>query len=160
MHQDHELHEALRRIERDLKQIDHRLSHIEREIRPQPNNHFTLQVQEIPMAIGTIAPGTTGQFGVTLLDNGVPDTTGFAVSPTFTADDTSVTFAPATTDASNGSIPVAAQTVASVPAGDPGTSVTITASATAPDGTTATGTITVALTGTAQKFTLGVSQLA
>lgn len=106
-----------------------------------------------------ITAGGTGQLGWQLQDNGVNDTTGFVITPTYTADDATVTFAPATTDASGGTIPLTAQTVVSVPAGDAGTSVTITAISPAPDGSTATGTITIALTPVAQKFTLVGTQL-
>ena len=62
--------------------------------------------------------------------------------------------------ASNGAIPLQDQTLVTVPAGDTGTSVTITATAPAPDGTTATGSLVVALTPVPQKFALAVSQLA
>lgn len=106
-----------------------------------------------------IPAGSTGQLGWTLQDNGVNDTTGFALTLTYTADDASVTFAPATTDASGGTIPLASQTVISVPAGDPGTPVTVTASSPDPEGGTVTGTLTIALTPTPQKFTLVGTQL-
>lgn len=115
------------------------------------------------MSIGNIAAGTTGQFGAALLDNGAPYVapagSTYTFSPTFTASDPSVTFAPATVDDSGGTIPLSDQTVVSVPAGDTGTSVTITATATAPDGTTATGSITVTLTPVPQQFTIAVTQL-
>lgn len=106
-----------------------------------------------------IAAGSTGQLGWTLQDNGVNDTTGFALTLTLSSTDTGVTFAPATTDASGGTIPLANQTVVTVPAADTNTTATITASSPAPDGSTATGSITVTLTPTPQKFTLVGTQL-
>jgi hypothetical protein len=127
----------------------------------QPKPVYSVRLTQLPentMAIGNITAGTTGQIGAALLDNGAP-VAGFTGTFTFTASDTTVTFAPATTDASGGTIPLANQTVISVPAGDPGTSVTVTATTTAPDGTTATGTLTIALTPVAQQFTVGLTQL-
>jgi hypothetical protein len=117
--------------------------------------------QENLMALGTIAPGSTGQFGAVLLNNGAPDTSGFVPSFTFTASDPSVTFAPATTDASNGAIPLAQQVVASVPAGDTLGSATITATCTDPNGATQSGSVTVAIGGgtTAPVFSVGVTRL-
>jgi hypothetical protein len=116
------------------------------------------------MAVGNITAGTTGQFAASLLDNGAaftpPSGSTYTLNPTWTSSDPSVTFAPATTDASNGAIPLQDQTLVTVPAGDTGTSVTITATAPAPDGTTATGSLVVALTPVPQKFALAVSQLA
>jgi hypothetical protein len=124
----------------------------------KPPSHFTLKGALLTMA-NPIPAGSTGQLGWTLQDNGVNDTTGFVLTPTYTADDSAVTFAPATTDASGGTIPLTAQTVVSVPAGDANTTVTITASSPAPDGSTATGTLTIAVTPVAQKFTLVGTQL-
>jgi hypothetical protein len=164
-HQWKQLEFELQEIRGILEAQDRMLRIIERTIILCIPHRFTLKLtQEGTMAIGTIAAGSTGQFGVALLDNGVPyvDPTGstYALTPTFTASDPTVTFAPATEDASAGAILLADQVVATVPAGDLGTSVTITATATAPDGTTITGELTVALTPEAQKFTLVVTQLA
>lgn len=153
----HEILEATRENTRLLREIL-------RLVKTHPNRYSLDVTQEIQMAVGNIAAGATGQLGVALLDNGspyvLPEGSAYVLTPTFTADDATVTFAAATTDASNGTIPLDAQTVISVPAGDPGTSVTITASAPAPDGTTATGTLTITLTPVPQVFTLAVSQLA
>jgi hypothetical protein len=149
---------------RDMREIIHLLREILREVKRKPNNYAIQLTQETPMAIGNITAGTTGQFGAALLDNGVafvlPAGSTYVFSPSFTASDPTVTFAPATTDESGGTIPLADQTVATVPAGDTGTSVTITATAIAPDGTTATGTLTVTLTPEAQAFTIAVTQIA
>jgi hypothetical protein len=97
------------------------------------------------MRLGTIAPGSTGQFGAVLLNNGVPDTSSFVPSLSFTASDPSVTFAPATTDASGGTIPLAQQTVMSVPSTDTLGSVTVTATCTDPNGASQSGSVTVAV---------------
>lgn len=116
------------------------------------------------MALGNITAGSTGQFAATLLDNGLPYSapagSSYVFNPTFTTSDPLVTFALATTDASNGTIPLDEQIVVSIPGGDLGTSLTITATATAPDGTTIMNSITVALTPLPQKYTLVISQLA
>jgi hypothetical protein len=120
--------------------------------------------EENPMALGTIAPGSTGQFGAVLLNNGAPDTSGFTPSFSFTASDPSVTFAPATTDASGGTIPLGQQTVMSVPTGDTLGSVIVTATCVDPTGATQSGSVTVAIGGgttpPANVFSVGVTQLA
>lgn len=126
-------------------------------------HHYSIQItQENPMSTG-ITAGGSGQFGAALLDNGqpfvVPTGSTYTFAPTFSADDSMVTFSAATTDASSGTIPLNAQIIANVPGGDPDTSVTITATATAPDGSTATGSITVPVTAEAQQFTIAVGQL-
>jgi hypothetical protein len=126
------------------------------------NPHYSIEIRRLPMALGTIAPGSTGQFGAVLLNNGVPDTSSFVPSFTFTSSDTSATFAPATVDASGGTIPLANQAVLSVPTGDTSTSTTITASTVDPNGATQTGTVTVTISGggTTAVYTVGVTQLA
>jgi len=112
----------------------------------QPASKYSVRVtQENPMSLGTIAPGSTGQFGAVLLNNGVPDTSSFVPSLSFTASDPSVTFAPATTDASGGTIPLAQQTVMSVPSTDTLGSVTVTATCTDPNGASQSGSVTVAV---------------
>jgi len=75
------------------------------------------------MAIGSIAPGTTGQFAVVLnWPSGVTPPASF--SPVFTAEspDPLITFAPATTDLTSGAVPLAQQVVLSVPLSDTNTS--------------------------------------
>lgn len=114
------------------------------------------------MALGIIAPGSTGQFGAQLLNNGAPDTSGFTPLFTFTTSDPSATVAPATTDASGGTIPLAQQAVVSVPAGDTLGPVTVTASCQDPNGQQQSGLVTVAIGGgtTPPVFSVGVTQLA
>lgn len=91
----------------------------------------------------------TGTFAASLLDNGTPFTGTFTPQYTWTCDDTQATIAPSADTTS---------AVITVPAGDPATSVNITATTPAPDGTTATGTLNVAVTAVAQKFTVSISQ--
>lgn len=155
---EHEFLEVFRAIERDLRDI-------KRSLAPQ---RYSISITQLGdnMAIGNINAGSTGQFGATLLDNGAPyvapSGSTYVFTPTFSASDTTVTFAPATTDASAGAIPLADQTVMSVPANDTGTSVTVGVSAVAPDGTTVTATLVVTLTPgtTTATFSVALSQLA
>lgn len=153
----------LRAILDELRRIGRYVAEILRFLE-QDFNRYTIRIQEIPMALGNITAGTTGQFGATLLDNGTtyvaPSGSTYVFAPTFTSSDATVTFAAATTDASGGTIPLADQTVVSVPGSDQNTSLTITATALAPDGTTVTNSITVALTPGPQQFTIAVAQLA
>lgn len=126
-------------------------------------NRYTIRItQENVMSLGTIAPGSTGQFGAVLLNNGKPDTTSFVPSFTFTSSDPSVTFAPATTDASGGTIPLSQQTVLSVPTGDTLGSVTVTATCVDPNGVSQSNSVTVAIgSGPAVPvYSVGITQLA
>jgi hypothetical protein len=143
---------------RMLREILERVKRIERQLQ----NRYTIRVtQENVMSLGTIAPGSTGQFGAVLLNNGTPDTSSFVPSFTFTASDPSVTFAPATTDASGGTIPLAQQTVMSVPSTDTLGSVTVTATATDPNGVSQSGSVTVAIgTVATPVYSVGITQLA
>ena len=149
---DHEDHRMLREILERVKRIERQLQ-----------DHYTVRVtQENVMSLGTIAPGSTGQFGAVLLNNGIPDTSSFVPSFSFTASDPSVTFAPATTDASNGTIPLAQQVVASVPSSDTLGSVTVTATCTDPNGVSQSGSVTVAIGSgpAAPVYSVGITQLA
>lgn len=140
-----------------LERISHQLSGLAHP------HHYSIHItQEKSMSTG-ITAGGSGQFGAALLDNGQlftpPAGSTYVFVPTFSADDTTVTFSAATIDPSGGAIPLAAQTVVNVPAGDPGTPITITATATAPDGSMATGSLSVPVTAEAQQFTIAVGQL-
>lgn len=155
MHEDEDrrlLHEILS----GLREVKYLVRH------GQP--HYKVRVtEEKKMALGKIAPGSTGQFGAQLLNNGAPDTSSFAPSFSFSASDPSVTFAPATEDASGGSIPLANQVVMSVPASDSLGSVIVTATATDPNGATQSGSVTVAIAAgepTSPVYSVGVVQLA
>jgi len=130
-------------LEEILKVEREQLALLEKILRNQ--SRYTIRITQLTennMALVALAPGNVAQFGVTLLLNGVPDTSGFAVAPTATSTDTFITFAPATTDASGGTIPLAAQISATDGTGDTATSAVITFTAVDPLGTTQTTTIT------------------
>lgn len=157
------LHRSLGHLAASIRHLERLISQLLSSLFP---SRFTIRIiQEVMqentiMAVGTITAGTPSQFGSALLDNGAvfvpPAGSTYVFSPTFTADDPGATFAPATVDASGGTIPLSAQTVVTLPVGDTATSVTITATATAPDGTVSTGKISVPA---AQQFTIAVTQL-
>jgi hypothetical protein len=119
-HEEHEILQRLRRIEHLLELP-----------------HATAFQTGVTMAIGSIAPGTTGQFaGVVNFPSGVTAPAGYNPTLNWSSSDTSITFAPATADATNGAVPLANQVVASVPTGDTGTSAQVGFSLLAPDGVT------------------------
>ena len=186
-HNQHEEHHEEEMIEKSLKEILHlqretlqrteRVEQVQREqtrilhnilrrLDALENPHrFTFPIKELTMALGNITAGTTGQVSAgPLLDNGVPYVTPpdsvYVFVPTLTSSDLDVIITPATTDMSGGTIPLALQFVLTVPAGELGTSVTISGSAPAPDGSLAVGTpLTIALTPLPQQFTFAISQL-
>jgi hypothetical protein len=152
---DSESDKVLHEILEEEREQTHLLREIERELKP--HHHFTLKGTQF-MA-NPIPAGSTGQLGWTLLDNGVPVSPQPTLTLTYTSADPLVTFAAATTDASGGTIPLANQVVMTVGASDTQTSAIVNASAPAPDGSTAAGSLTVAVTPTPQKFTLVGTQL-
>jgi hypothetical protein len=132
-------------ILRTLRKIQHRL---------EPTFTISITLKENSMAIGSLSsPGTAALF-LALLDNGSPFTpppgSTYVFTPTLTASDSSVTIAadPTTPE----------QFDVTIPAGDTSTSVTFTGLATAPDDTTATGTLTIPFAATPQKFSISVTQ--
>jgi hypothetical protein len=102
------------------------------------------------MAIGNIQAGTSGSFLAVLDDNGsaiaLPSDSTFV----WTASDASVTITPSSDSTT---------AVVAVPAGDAGTSITVTATVTV-NGTAYAGSVTVALTPIPQVFTVVVTQTA
>jgi hypothetical protein len=120
------------------------------------HRHYTVKVKQTKswrkrMAIGNITAGTTGSFAAQLELNGAPIPLPSGSTFAWSASDPAV------------SLVVSADTlsvVISVPAGDQGTSVSIAAAATAPNGKVVTGTLSVALTPIPQVFTVTVSQTA
>lgn len=129
-----------------LQQVSHKISWL------LAHHSFTVSIyQETQMALGNISAGSTGTFVAVLNDNGspiaLPTTSTFAWS----SSDATVTFTESTDTTT---------VVALVPAGDLGTSVTITASTVGPDGITYSGSVTVALTPVAQAYTVTVTQSA
>ena len=125
---------------------------------------YSIAFKELDMALGTIAPGSTGQFGAVLLNNGVPDTSSFVPSFTFSSADSLAVFAPATVDASGGTIPLANQSVLTVDPTDTSTSAVLTCSVVDPTGATQTATLTIAISGGVTPppavFSVGFTQLA
>lgn len=117
------------------------------------DHDFTLQITQRENHIMRIIDGSTGTFLASLLLNGAPytPTTPFTLSVSWTVDDTSVVLTPSDDTTS---------VVAAVPAGDTGTSINITATTTAPDGTTVTNTVNVPLGPEPQVFSLGITQTA
>ena len=136
-----------------LEKILHILERIENKL----PNHYSIRVtQENPMAIGSLTSPGTASILLALLDNGAPyvapEGSSYVFTPTLTASDTSVTIAPDAT--------VPDQFDVTIPAGDTSTSVVFTGTATAPDGTTATGTLTIPFAATPQVFSISVTQTA
>ena len=99
------------------------------------------------MALGNIAPGASGQFGVAInFPSGVNAPAGYNPTLTFSSSDPAITFAPATVDASGGTIPLAQQVIASVPASDTSTTASFAATALGTDGVTVLTSNTVTVT--------------
>jgi hypothetical protein len=146
-----------REILRTLQRIEHKVSIIERLLDGKSNQYTILVTQEDTMAIGNITAGSTGTFASTLLDNGVPfvapSGSTFVPSYTYSSPDSSVSFAPSADTTS---------AVVTVPASDTAKTLVIGSSTVAPDGTTASGTITVTLSPStgSQTFTVGLTQTA
>ena len=136
-----------------LEMILHVLERIERKL----PDHYSIRVtQENTMAIGSLTSPGTASILLALLDNGAPYVlpagSTYVFTPTLTASDTSVTIAADPT--------VADQFDVTIPAGDTSTSVVFTGTATAPDGTTATGTLSIPFASTPQQFSISVTQSA
>jgi hypothetical protein len=125
-----------------MEGVTHKLEHelvrlIKHVLRLLESPHGTAYQTGVFMAIGSIAPGTTGQFaGVIQFPSGVTAPTGYNPTLTWSSSDDSITFAPATTDATNGAVPLANQVVASVPSSDTSTSAQVAFSFLGTDGET------------------------
>lgn len=121
-------------------------------------NRFTILITQEgnPMAIGSLSSPGTATLLLALLDNGAPFTppagSTYVFSPTLTADDTNISIA---ADPSN---PLSFNV--NIPAGDPSTVANFTATATAPDGTTATGTLAIPFAAQPQQFSINIQQTA
>jgi hypothetical protein len=95
------------------------LRKIVRQGQPSQEPQLTASQLGDTMSIGSIAPGSSGQFAVVLnWPAGVTPPANY--NPVFTpsSSDPDIAFAPATQDLSNGTIPLAQQFVASVPLSD------------------------------------------
>jgi len=120
--------------ERIWHEILRRLEKIERLLEFPP-----LTVEQVGdiMAIGSIAPGSTGQFaGAINFPAGVTAPTGFSPTLVWSSSDAGITFAPATTDLTGGAVPLAQQVVATVPTGDTNATASIGFSIIGTDGVT------------------------
>ena len=128
---DHHFQEEVLRLLRD----DHnRIVAIEKLLATPHLTAFQIGAKAM---IGNITAGQTGQFAVAInFPSGVSAPAGFAPVPTWSSPDPLITFAPATTDLTNGAIPLAQQVVATVGAGDTNTSGVVAATILGVDGVT------------------------
>ncbi|HEY3620740.1 MAG TPA: hypothetical protein VGK96_28385 [Candidatus Sulfotelmatobacter sp.] len=98
-----------------------------------------------------IIVGSTGTFSATLQDNGATIALPAGSTYAWTSLDPEVSF-------DTSADPTGASVVVTVAAADTSQDVTITATATAPDGNPATGSLTFPVLPVAQKFTILVQQ--
>lgn len=139
------------KLEREILEATRENTHLLREILHRlPQHHYKVCVTQENTMIGNIQAGTSGTFAAVLDDNGSPITLPSGSTFTWTASDTTVTIAPSA-DTTSADI--------AVPAGDDGTSITVTASVTV-NGNTVSGSLSVALTPIPQVFTVVVTQTA
>jgi hypothetical protein len=145
------------RLQRRTLEVEERILRVLERIEAALPHRYIIRITlENEISIGLLSSPGTASILLALLDNGAPYTppvgSTYVFTPTLTASDTDVTIAadPTTPD----------QFDVTIPAGDPSTSVTFTASATAPDGTTATGTLTIPFAPTPQQFSISVTQTA
>jgi hypothetical protein len=133
-----------RETHRDVEEIERRLHF----------NRFTIYIQEIPMAIGSLTSPGTATLLLSLLDNGQPYTAveGYVFTPTLTSNDTSIQIVADATTPNEFDL--------TIPSGDTSQSATFNATATAPDGSTAIGALTIPFMAVAQQFTIKIAQTA
>jgi hypothetical protein len=142
-----ELHEMIERLEREfrwlkeefyfLRRVIHRILEIE--------HHYTILIGA-PMAITV---GQTGTFTATLEDNGIAISLPSGSTFAWKTDDASATLAPSEDTTS---------VVVTIPAGSTSTTITVTASTTAPDGSTVEGSVSVPVNPETHVYTVSVSQ--
>jgi hypothetical protein len=122
---------SLRNIENQLREIDHRLERIERELRPHCSTITAFQIRRLTML--PIAPGFSPVYTATPVPAGTFPAPGNL--PVWTSSDT--VNAPVTADATGliGTVNIPATAVV-------GTAFTLTVTYTNADGTVATGTLT------------------
>ena len=122
--------------------LEHRLEHEELQLlrkilRLLETPRLTLTQLGDAMSIGNITAGQTGQFGIAInFPSGVTPPAGYNPTINWSSSDSNITFQPATTDLSNGAIPLSQQVVASVPASDTNTTASIGGSCLGTDGVT------------------------
>ena len=111
-------------------------------------HHYSISVRSSQMAI---SQGATGTFQAQLEDNGNPIPLPSGSTFAWTSDDANAQLAPSADTLS---------VVVTVPADDAATSITVTASTTAPDGSTVSGSVTVPIIpGVQHVFTVAVQQV-
>ena len=89
------------------------------------------------MAIGSIAPGSTGQFAVAInFPSGVAAPAGYSPTINWSSPDPLITFKPAIIDLTSGAIPLSQQIVATVDASDIAANGQVGAAALGVDGVT------------------------
>jgi hypothetical protein len=129
-HHDHFEQEVLRL----LQDAERKIQRIERLLEFP---HLTLTQVGGSMAIGNINAGGTGQFAIAVnFPAGVTPPAGYVPVITWSSPDPLITFAPATTDLTGGTIPLAQQIIATVDPTDTATSGAVGGSALGTDGTT------------------------
>lgn len=129
-HRDHFEEEVLRLLRADHSKIEA----IERLLKTP---HLTVFRTGNPMATGSIAAGSTGQFAVAIdFPSGVTAPAGYAPTITWSSPDPLITFAPATTDLTSGAVPLSQQIVATVDPTDTATSGIVACTAPGTDGVT------------------------
>jgi hypothetical protein len=163
MRDDHKILEKLEWLTNEIERLEHEnrrqfdvlarlLWHL---INP---NRFTIRITQegTTMAIGSLTSPGTASILLALLDNGAPyvapEGSTYVFTPSLACSDASVTIAPDATTPDQFDV--------TIPAGDTSTSAVFTATATAPDGTTATGTLSIPLAAIPQQFSISVTQTA
>jgi hypothetical protein len=142
-----------RRLGEEVEDIERVVHRLERELE---HKRFTLQIEEISMAVGSLSSPGTLTLVVALLDNGspyvAPAGSTYVFAPTVTTTDPAITFTadPTTPDQFDGVIA----------AGDTSTSASFTASAVDPTGATQTVTISIPFASVPHFFTLSLTQTA
>jgi hypothetical protein len=130
MHNSHFEEEVLRLLREDHRKIEH-LEHL------LEFPHLTAFQTGVTTMIGSIAPGATGQFACAInFPAGVTPPAGYNPVLTPSSPDPLITFAPATTDATGGAIPLAQQFVATVDPTDIATTGSVGFSTLGTDGVT------------------------
>jgi hypothetical protein len=125
-----------------MEGVTHKLEHelvrlIKHVLRLLETPHLTAYQTGVVMAIGNITAGQTGQFAVAInFPSGVTAPSGYAPTITWSSPDSLITFAPATTDATGGAVPLSQQVVATVDPTDTNTSGVVACTALGTDGVT------------------------
>lgn len=139
----------------------------------ESQNHFSLRLtlfslprgnpmSTLPLPITTIPVGGNGQLVVQLLQNGAvyvapAGAAPYTFTPSVTSNDTDITVSPASIDVTGGAVPLSQQFLIVDATGDTVSSFILTATATAPDGTALTDTLTINVSSTPPTSTFSLS---